>query len=226
MGLSKPTLKRHQEAEHTISRLRSDGTPAFPDDETDETDQTQKRPLTRFGLGLVAAIVCIGGIVLWIGSEDSSSDNSAANLEREFSQERDRASVAIGGLTAAREPENVALTEQRKLKQPLDESEARSKTLARELAETKQHADARQMELREALDSSENTVLLLERENAAQKQTADARQIELQEALDSSENTVLALERENAAQKQTADARQTELKQALDKSEKIGGARP
>ena len=70
MGLSKPTLKRHQEAEHTISRLRSDGTPAFPDDETDETDQTQKRPLTRFGLGLVAAIVCIGGIVLWIGSED------------------------------------------------------------------------------------------------------------------------------------------------------------
>ena len=83
---------------------------------------------------------------------DSSSDNSAANLQRQFSQERDRASVAIGGLTAAREPENVALTKQRELKQALDESEARSKALARELAETKQHADARQMELQEALE--------------------------------------------------------------------------
>src|SRR4029077_664159 len=147
--------------------VQPDGTPVgfspthwndapLPDD---ETEPTQQRPFTRLILALVAAIVCIGGIVFWIESEDSSSGNSAANLEQKFSKERDRASVAIGGLTAAREPENVALTEQSKLKQPLDESEARSKALARELAETKQHADARQMELREALDSSENTVL-------------------------------------------------------------------
>ena len=104
-------------------------------------------------------------------SEDSSSSNSAANLERKFSQERDRASVAIGGLTAAREPENVALTKQRESKQALDESEARSKALARELAETKQHADARQMELQEALGSSENTVLALERELMSARET-------------------------------------------------------
>jgi hypothetical protein len=231
MGFSKPTLKymtRRREAEDTIRWLRSDGTPAFPDNQTDETDQTQKRPLTRLGLALVAAILCIGGIVFWIESEDSSSGNSAANLERKFSQERDRASVAIGGLTATRERENVALTEveskrianskQRESKQ--DESETRSEALARELAETKQHADARQMELQEALDSSENTVLVLERENAAQKQTIDAGQMELKQALDKSEKRALALERENVAQKQTADARQMELKQALDKSEK------
>jgi hypothetical protein len=218
MAFSKPTPKymmRRQETQDTIRWRRSDGTPAFPDDETDETEQTQKRPLTRLGLALVAAIVCIGGIVFWIELEDSSSGNSAANLERKFSQERDPASVAIGGFTAAQQRENVALTEveskrianskQRESKQ--DENETRSEALARELAETKQHADARQMELREALDSSENTVLVLERENAAQKQTADARQMELREALDSSENTVLVLERENAAQKQTADAR-------------------
>ena len=239
-----------------IRWLRSDGTPAFPDDETDETDeteQTQKRPLTRMGafnsllrvliLALVTATVFIVVGSFWIGSEDSSenssSDNSAANLQRQFSQERDRASVAIGGLTAAREPENVALTKQRELKQALDESEARSKALARELAETKQHADARQMELQEALDKSEKRALALERENAAQKQTVDARQTELKQALDKSEarsealarelasarkNDVAAraaaLERENAAQKQTADAKQTELKQALDESEK------
>ena len=132
---------------------------------TDETEQTQKRPLTRMGafdsllrvliLALVTATVFISADPFGLDqrlSEDSSSDNSAANLQRQFSQERDRASVAIGGLTAAREPENVALTKQRELKQALDESEARSKALARELAETKQHADARQMELQEALD--------------------------------------------------------------------------
>src|SRR5712664_2861282 len=69
----------------------------------DETEQRQKRPLTRLILALVTAIFCIGGFVFWIGSEDSSSNNSAAHLER------DRPSVAIGG--AAREGENVALTE-------------------------------------------------------------------------------------------------------------------
>jgi hypothetical protein len=62
MGFSEPTLKRRQEAEHTICWPRTEGTPAFPDDETDETDQTQERPLTRLGLALVAAIVCIGGM--------------------------------------------------------------------------------------------------------------------------------------------------------------------
>jgi hypothetical protein len=111
----------------------------------DETEQTQKRPLTRLILALVIAIVSIGGFVFWIGSEDLSSDSLAAKLEREFSRERDQASVAIGGLTAAREREDVALTEaleskriadskQKETKQALDESEARSEALARELA--------------------------------------------------------------------------------------------
>ena len=141
----------------------------------DEAEPTQKQPIARLGLALVAAIVCMGGIVFWIKSEDSSSSNSVANLERKFTQERDRASVAIAGFTAAREPENVSLTKQRELKQALDESEARSKALARELAETKQHADARQIELQEALGSSENTVLALEREiSSAREAVASA----------------------------------------------------
>jgi hypothetical protein len=97
----------------------------------DEAEPTQKRPLARSGLALVAAIVCIGGIGFWIELEDSSSGNSA--LERPFTQERDRASVAVAGVTAAREPENVSLTKQRELKQAFDESEGRSKALAREL---------------------------------------------------------------------------------------------
>src|SRR5712672_1808481 len=77
----------------------------------DETEQRQKRPLTRLILALVTAIFCIGGFVFWIGSKDSSSDNLAADLKREFSRARERASVAIGGLTAAREREDVAPTE-------------------------------------------------------------------------------------------------------------------
>jgi hypothetical protein len=214
----------------------------------DETEQTQKRPLTRLILGLVTAIVCIGGFVFWIGSEDSSSDSSAANLEREFSRERDRASVAIGGLTAARERENVALTEaleskrianskQREPKQALDESEARSEALDGELASARENDVA-----------ARNLVAAREREIAAQaletKQIADARQKEFKQALDESEaksealasklasarendvaarNLVAAREREIAAQaqetKQIADARQKEFKQALDESE-------
>src|SRR5712671_1828177 len=46
--------------------------------------QTQKRPHTRLILALVTAIFCIGGFVFWIGSKDSSSDNLAADLKREF----------------------------------------------------------------------------------------------------------------------------------------------
>ena len=197
--------------------------------------QTQKRLPTRLILASVAAIVCIGGIVFWIEPEDSSSGNSAANLERKFSQERDRASVAIAGLTAARERENVGLTKQRELKQALDESEKRALALKLENAAQKQTADARQTELKQALDDSgarsdalarelasarKNDVAARdlaaagERENAAQK-----KQTELKQALDESEKRALALKLETAAQKQTADARQTELKQALDKSE-------
>src|SRR6266566_593112 len=96
--------------------------------------KTQKRPLTRLILGLVTAIFCIGGFVFWIGSKDPSSDNWAADLEREFSRARDRAFVAIGGLTAAWERENVALTE---------------------ALESKRIADSKQMELQQALDESE-----------------------------------------------------------------------
>src|SRR3984893_16886411 len=149
----------------------------------DETEQTQKRPLTRLILALVTAIFCIGGFVFWIGSKDSSSDNSAANLEREFSRERVRASVAIGGLTPARERGNVALTEaleskrianskRRDFKQALDESEARSKALAPELASARENDVA-----------ARNLAAARERETAAEalktNQIADARQMEL-----------------------------------------------
>ena len=215
----------------------------------DETEQTQKRPLNRLILALVIAIFCIGGFGFWIGSKDSSSDSSAANLEREFPRERDRASVAIGGLTAARERENVALTEalesirignskQRESKQALDESQVKSEALARELA------SARESEV-----AARNLAAARERENAAQaletKQIADARQKELQQALDESQaksealahelasaresevaarNLAAVRERENAAQaletEQIADAKQKELQQALDESEK------
>jgi hypothetical protein len=116
-------------------------TSPLPDD---ETEQTPKRPLARLIMAFVIAIFCIGGFVFWIASEDSSSDDSAAGLQREFSRERDPASVAIGGLTAARERENVALTEalestrianseQRELKQSLDESKKKALPLNRQL---------------------------------------------------------------------------------------------
>ena len=212
----------------------------------DETEQTQKRPLNRLILALVTAIFCIGGFVFWIGSKESSFDSSAANLEREFPRERDQASVAIGGLTPARERGNVALTEaleskrianskRRDLKQALDESQAKSEALARELA------SARESEV-----AARNLIAVRERENAAQaletKQIADAKQKELQQALDESEarseaparelasarenevavrNLAAARERENAVleTKQIADAKQKEFKQALDESQ-------
>src|SRR6266850_3166176 len=214
----------------------------------DETEQTQKRPLNRLILALVTAIFCIGGFVFWIGSKDSSFDSSAANLEREFPRERDRASVAIGGLTAARERGNVALTEaleskrianskRRDLKQALDESQAKPEALARELA------SARESEV-----TARNLVAVRERENAAQaletKQIADAKQKEFKQALDESQaksevlalelasarenevaarNLVAVRERDNAAQtletKKIADAKQKEFKQALDESQ-------
>ena len=171
-------------------------------------EQTQKRLPTRLILALVATIVCIGGIVLWIEPEDSSSGNSATNLERKFSQERDRASVAIAGLTADRERENAAQKKQMELKQALDESEKRALALERENAAQKQTADARQMELKRALDESGAKSDALARELAsARKNDVTARDL------------AAARERENAAQK-----KQMELKQALDESEKRAGA--
>ena len=92
------------------------------------------------------------------------------------------------------------------LKQALDESEARSKALARELAETKQHADARQMELQEALDKSEKRALA-QRETAAQKQTADAKQTELKQALDKSEARSEALARPHSRPRSRSSAK-------------------
>jgi hypothetical protein len=214
----------------------------------DETEQTQKRPLAPFILALVTAIFCISGYVFWTGSQNSSSDNWAAGLKREFSRERERASVAIGGLTAAREREDVALTEalestqianskQKEFKQALDQSEAKSEALARELASARENEVA-----------ARNLAAAREREIAAQapeaKQIADARQKEFKQALDQSEaksealarelasarenevaarNLAAARERETAAQaletRQIADARQKEFKQALDESE-------
>jgi len=177
-------------------------TAPLPDNET-----AQKRPLTRLILAFVTAIFCIGGFVFWTGSKDSSSDNSAADLEREFPLERDRAFVAFGGLTAAPEREDVALTQaleskrianskQMELKQALEESEARSKALARELASAREDDVA-----------ARNLAAARERENARQaletKQIADARQKELQQALDESEKRAFALERELTSARKT-----------------------
>src|SRR5882672_8010974 len=170
----------------------------------DETEQTQKRPLTRLILALVTAIFCIGGFVFWIGSNDSSFDNSAANLEREFSRERDRASVAIGGLTPARERGNVALTEaleskrianskRRDLKQALDESQAKSEALARELA------SARESEV-----AARNLVAVREREKAVpeSKRIADATKV-FKQALDEGQAKSEALARELASARES-----------------------
>src|SRR5882672_8608895 len=178
----------------------------------DETGQTQKRPLSLI-LALVTAIFCIGGFVFWIGSNDSSFDNLAANLEREFFRERDRASVAIGGLTPARERGNVALTKaleskrianskRRDLKQALDESQAKSEALARELA------SARESEV-----AARNLAAVREREKAAQaletKQIADAKQKEFKQALDESQAKSEALARELASARETIASAET-----------------
>src|SRR6202171_4561478 len=169
----------------------------------DQTEQTQKRPLTPLILALVTAIFCISGYVFWTGSKDSSADNWAADLKREFSRERERASVAIGGLTATREREDVALTEalestqianskQRGAKQALNESEAKSEALARELASARENEGA-----------ARNLAAEREREIAAQaletKQIADAGQKEFKQALDESEAKSEALARELAS---------------------------
>src|ERR1700681_686700 len=243
----------------------------------DETEQTQKRPLTPLILALATAIFCIGGFVFWIGSKDSSSDSSADNV----------------ALTEALESTQIANSKQRESKQALDESEERSEALAPELAsarendvaagnlaaarereisaqalETKQIADARQKEFKQALDESEAksealvrelasvrrnndvaSALAATRESAIAAQAletgkiADARQKEFKQALDESQaksealarelasvrenndvarNLAAAREREIAAQAletgQIADARQKEFKQALDES--------
>jgi hypothetical protein len=165
----------------------------------DETAPTQKRHLTRLTLALATAVFCVGGFGFWIGSKDPSSDNSAAELERVFSQERDRAYANIGGLTTTRELKPVALTEaleskriaddkQKDLKRA-DESEAKAEALARELASARENDVA-----------ARNLAAARERENAAQaleaKRTADARQKELKQSLDESEKRADALARE------------------------------
>ena len=219
---------------------------SLPDD---EAGQTQKRPHSRLIMTLVIAIFCIGGLVFWIGSEDSGSGNLAADPEREFSQRQDRAYDAIGDLTAARKQTNVALTEaldsertpnskERELKQALDESEARSNALDLELASARENDAAARN--RAATREHENAALVVETQ-----QIADAKLRELKQALDESEarsnaldlelasarennaaarNRAATREHENAAQvvetQQIADAKLRELKQALDESEK------
>jgi hypothetical protein len=172
-----------------------------------EIEQTPKRPLIRLILAFVTTIFFIGGYVFWIGSEHSSSDNSAADLEREFSQERSRAFAVVGGLTAARERENVAPIEaleakqitdarQKELKQALDESETKSEALARELVSVRENDVA-----------ARNLAAARERENAAKaleaKKITDSRQKELKQALDESEKRAFALERELASARKT-----------------------
>ena len=66
----------------THSTLLSDDVAPLPED---ETEQTQKRPLTRLILALVTAIVCIGG-TLWIGSaRDAASPTGSLNRSTEWS---------------------------------------------------------------------------------------------------------------------------------------------
>jgi biopolymer transport protein ExbB/TolQ len=141
-----------------------------------ETEQTPKRPLARLILAFVIAIFCIGGFVFWIAFEDSSSDDSAAGL--------------------ALESTRIANFEQRELKQSLDESEARSKALARELASARK-SDVAACHLAAAR----------QRENAAQaleiKQIADSRQTELKQTLDESEKKALPLNRELTSARET-----------------------
>ncbi|MBV8513410.1 MAG: hypothetical protein JO289_24865, partial [Xanthobacteraceae bacterium] len=118
-------------------------------------------------LALVLAIVCVGGS-LWLGLKDSSSSKSAENLERDFSRERDRGSAAIGGVTAAKDFNNIATPEvleneqianskQNQFKQGLD-NKTSSEGRGRELAEAEQLPDARQVEPKQALDESEKTI--------------------------------------------------------------------
>ena len=92
-------------------------------------EQTQKRPLTRLVLALVTAIFCIGGFLFWIGSEDPSSDSS-------LTAARERDNVA---LTEALESKRIANSKQQESKQALDESQAKSEALARELASAREN---------------------------------------------------------------------------------------
>ena len=109
----------------------------------------------------MAAIVCIGGIVFWINLKNKRSHNRQPTWSKSSAEEHNPASVAIGGLTAAQQRENVALTEveskrianSKQGNEKQDESEARSKALGSvSLQERKQRGDARQMEMREALN--------------------------------------------------------------------------
>jgi hypothetical protein len=66
----------------THSTRLSDDVAPLPED---ETEQTQKRPLTRLILALVTTIVCIGGS-LWIGSaRDAASPTGSLNGSMEWS---------------------------------------------------------------------------------------------------------------------------------------------
>ena len=85
-------------AQEAIGWVQPDGTPAqiSPTNSTrlsddvaplpeDETEQTQKRPLTRLILASVSAIVCIGGS-FWIGStRDAASPTGSLNRPMEWS---------------------------------------------------------------------------------------------------------------------------------------------
>jgi hypothetical protein len=140
---------------------------------------------------------------------DESEAKSEA-LARELASAREN-DVAARNLAAARDRENAAqaletkkLTDarQKELQQALDESEARSKTLARELASARENDVA-----------ARNLAAVGERMNAAQaletKQIADAKQRELKQALDESEKRVFALERELASARKTIASAKT-----------------
>jgi hypothetical protein len=75
----------------THSTRPSDDVASLPED---ETEQTQKRPVTRLILALVSAIVCIGGS-LWIGSaRDAAAPTGSLNRPLEWSN-------AVSGITGS-----------------------------------------------------------------------------------------------------------------------------
>jgi hypothetical protein len=85
----------------THSTRLSDEVAPLPED---ETEQTQKLPLTRLILALVTAIVCIGGS-LWIGSgRDAASPTGSLNQSMEWSN---AASEITGSMPAPQSRGNV-----------------------------------------------------------------------------------------------------------------------
>jgi hypothetical protein len=163
----------------------------------DEIGRTQKRPITLSILVLATVVFCSGGFGgFWIGSHYSNSENSAAELEREFSQERARAYAGISSLTSTRELQPAGLaeaSESRRIAKDKEselklagESEAKAEARAYELASAREHDVAARN-----LAAAHQGAQALETERAA-----DAEQRELKQLLDNSKTMAHELMRD------------------------------